>query len=346
MIRSLTFTNQFGRSMRCILGEPERSGFAITSISGLGPGNSTVNIHDIATTDGGYFGSARFSSRNIVVNFRLLDVDIDYNYNPVENIRHISYEFFAPKTRTQIVVDTDTRSLFIEGYIESNEPQIFQNGVTLTVSILCPGYYFKMVSPTGTFTEESLYGDGLFQFPFSNESLESPRIEFGSINTEHKHELYYDGDADTGFIMEITFRGRAVTEFTIQNRPLGKTDAGPVGFINESDIDHPIYSWADDNIISRYINIRIADIAARLQGVYSDYIYRSGNRIVISSITGNKSVMFYDVGGTGYNILDAVHHLDWLRLYPGDNEFSIVTDETSVMGFSIDVHYESLYIGV
>lgn len=346
MIQSLTFTNRFGRSLHCILGEPERSGFAITGISGLGPGRASVNVHDIATADGGYFGTARFSSRDILIQFTLLDFDINGSYNPIEDVRHLSYEFFPPKTKIKIVVETDRRSLTIDGYVEENTPNIFESSVTVTVSIRCPGYYFKMVSDTGSVQDTMIYGSGLFQFPFSNESLVQKLIEFGNIDIDQKYMMYYDGDAESGFELEIVFSGDVVTSFSIQNNPVGNSDKGPVGFRTSQDAGSIAYRWSDQDIVSKYISLNLATVASKLANVYPNPIYGVGNSIIISSLTGKKSAFFIDANDNRYNILDAFDHLDWLKVYPGYNEFEIVTNAASVGHFTASVRYEALYTGV
>lgn len=346
MIRSLTFVNRFGRSLCCTLGEPERSGFAITNITGLGPGNASVNIHDIATADGGYFGSARFSARNIVITFQLMDVDFDNQYVPIEEVRHRAYEFFAPKNQIRIVIDTDTRSLVIDGYVESDDPNIFQPDVTTTVSILCPGYYFKMASDTGSGQTSTIYGSGLFQFPFSNESLTKKLIQFGSIERTQKYEMPYDGDAETGFELEIQFNGLSVKTINIQNTPLGNSEKGPVGFAKIEDSQRAVLQWSDFKSRSSYVNIDLSKITTKLSGSYSKDIYSSGNRIVIRSMVGQKTAIFIDEDQNEYNIVDAIDHLEWLKIYPGYNEFSIVTDAASVGHFAINVNFEALYTGV
>lgn len=346
MIKTITFVNRFGRSLCCTLGEPERSGFAITNITGLGPGDASVNIHDIATADGGYFGSARFSARNIVITFQLMDVDFDNKYVPIEEIRHRAYEFFAPKNQIRIVVDTDTRSLVIDGYIESDDPNIFQSNVTMTVSILCPGYYFKMASDVGSGQTIMIYGSGLFQFPFSNESLKKKLIQFGSIEQTQKYELPYDGDDETGFELEIQFNGLSVKTINIQNTPIGNSEKGPVGFAKIEDSQRAVLQWSDFESRSSYLNIDLPKIAKKLSGRYSKAIYESGNRIVIRSMVGRKTAVFIDADHHEYNVVDAIDHLEWLKIYPGYNEFSVATDSESVGHFAINVNFEALYTGV
>lgn len=347
MIQSLTFTNRFGRSLRCILGEPERSGFAITSVSGLGPGNSSVNIHDIATADGGFFGSARFSSRQIQITFRLQDFDLDGRYVPIEETRLLSYEFFAPKTKLQIVAETDRRTLAIEGYVETNEPDIFQSDEAIQVSILCPGYYFKMISDNGSAQSTVIYGGGLFEFPFSNESINGTKlIQFGEVEQIQKYEMYYDGDAENGFVLDIAFKGETVNTISIQNNPLGNSEKGPVGFLSPQDAVRVEYNWNDISNLSKIITVNMTTVARKLGSRYSSPVYGVGNHIIISSTVGNKYAVFVDANNNYYNILDAFAHLDWLKLYPGYNEFTVTTDVSSIGHVTITADYEALYVGV
>lgn len=43
MIRAVTFTNYLGDSIRLDLARPEKSGFIIKSVTGLGPGKANIN---------------------------------------------------------------------------------------------------------------------------------------------------------------------------------------------------------------------------------------------------------------------------------------------------------------
>jgi hypothetical protein len=345
MIESITFTNRFGRSLHCNLREPEYSNIAITDITGLGPGKSTMKINDIATSDGGIFSSARMGARNIVFTFRFIEYDPDYAYVPVEDSRRLSYEFFMPKTQIRVIIRTDRgREFTINGYVESNEPTIFSNQESSTVSLICPGYYFKMVSDTGDQQHETILGNGLFEFPFSNESTDGQKkIQFGEAERISTYELYYDGDTENGFELRITFLGNIVNEISVDNIPVGNTYNGDVGIGNDY-INYP--GWTDLDISSSFVHIDISALATLLSSVYSDPIYTNGNRIIITSQTGNKSVTFATFDGDMYNILDGVDHLDWLKLYPGYNRFRVSTDQASVGHFRVEAYFNTLYAGV
>ena len=344
MIKSITFTNRFGRSLHCNLWEPEHSHIAITNITGLGPGKSTIKVNDIATSDGGIFSSARMSFRNIVFTFRFLDYNQDCSYVPIEDTRRMSYEFFMPKSQIRTIVETDRdKKYVIYGYVESNEPTIFAETATATVSLICPGYYFKMISDISDSQNAVLVGNGLFEFPFSNESLDRKLIQFGAATPVSTYDLYYDGDCENGFELVISFFGNAVNEILIDNIPIGNANAGDVGIGNDF-VNYPI--WVDPDISSGYISFDISELATLLSEVYTDPIYSDGNRIVITTMTGNKSVTFITANNDMYNILDGAEHLDWLKLYPGYNHFRISTDQPSVGHFKVEANFDTIYAGV
>ena len=84
MIRSVTVTNYLGDSIKLELSNPESSGFIIKSIDGLGPGNASINVTEIATNDGSVYNSARVQSRNITITLEYMWKD------SIETIRQLS----------------------------------------------------------------------------------------------------------------------------------------------------------------------------------------------------------------------------------------------------------------
>lgn len=69
MIKTVTVTNNRGEVMTFDLAFPEKSGFAISRIEGVGPVKANVNTMKMATVDGSVFNSARIDERNIVITF-------------------------------------------------------------------------------------------------------------------------------------------------------------------------------------------------------------------------------------------------------------------------------------
>ena len=186
MIKSITVTNHLGDELTLELERPEKSGFLVKSITGLGPVNANINTTELST-DGSIFNSARISSRNIVM-------DLAFLWNPtIEEMRLKSYKYFPVKKPIVFKIETDSRVCEIVGYIESNEPAIFSSQCGCQVSIICPEPYFQSVEINTTI----FYGvEPMFEFPF--ESTEDGEIETGNIKNKSEEVITYYGDADTG----------------------------------------------------------------------------------------------------------------------------------------------------
>lgn len=200
MIKSITVTNHLGDSIKLELAKPELSGFAITSISGIGPGKANVNMTELSTIDGGLYNSARVPVRNIVISLRYLWK------NSIEEARHLSYKYFPLKKKVKLSFETDLRTADVEGYVESNEPNIFSNEENTDISIICPDPYFYS-SKINTTVFSGI--EPMFEFPFSNESVVLPLLEMGVIQNYKEKVVIYDGDAETGVIITIHARDEA-----------------------------------------------------------------------------------------------------------------------------------------
>lgn len=59
MIKSVTVVNHLGESLKLDLASPEKSGFIVKSIEGLGPVKATVNATKMSTTDGALYFDER-----------------------------------------------------------------------------------------------------------------------------------------------------------------------------------------------------------------------------------------------------------------------------------------------
>lgn len=215
MIKSITVYNHLDESIQLELAFPEKSGFAIQQISGLGPVKATINTADFSTMDGSIYNSARISARNIVMTLIFLD-------NPnVETMRQLSYKYFPIKKRIKLVIETDNRLAEIYGYVESNEPVIFSQRETTQISIICPNPYFYSSGLEG---EQLTIFSGFekrFQFPWSNESVTEKLIETGVILKNQTQTAYYQGDGDVGINIEMVAMG-SIGNITIANLTTGE----------------------------------------------------------------------------------------------------------------------------
>lgn len=196
MIKTIKITNNIGETIELELMRPEKSGFVVTSIAGLGPAKATINTTDMATTDGSAFNSSRINNRNIVFSMLFMET----NTESIEDIRQKSYRYFPLKKQIKLCIQTDNREVETVGYVESNEPDIFSKNEGCDISIICPdpNLYLTRASET-TFSGV----EPLFEFPLENDSLVASMIEFGTIIFDTERCIHYDGDSDIGISIHL-----------------------------------------------------------------------------------------------------------------------------------------------
>lgn len=301
MLKGFTVTNPKGESLFLELRNPESSGLIIKDITGLGPEGADILITDMATTDGGIFTGARRPVRNIVITLMFM-------FKPtIEDARLKTYTFFPLKKKVKLVFETDRRLAEIEGYVESNTPEIFSKEETAVISLLCPDPNFYMAG-----SEFQLFSgvQPRFEFPFSNESLTENLIEFGELILDNRVTFDYSGDSDAGMLITIHMLGGA---------------------------DH-ITLWNTDTREKIELNTtKIASISGKPLEMYDD--------ILISTVQGNKYVQLLRKG-TYYNIIGALEKdSDWPQVTNGKNTYAFTADkgeENILIIFS----YKTAYGGI
>lgn len=194
MIKSITVTNYLGESIKMDLMSPEKSGFIVQKISGLGPGKADINTTEMAMSDGALYNSAKLKYRNIVLDLMFLP-------NPtIEDTRQLSYKFFPIKKELILEIETDNRILEATGYVEQNDPDVFSKSESTSISIICPDPYLYSKNVSNTVFSGV---DPLFEFEFENNSLTEDLIEFGEIENRKEQTVYYSGDSDIGITIII-----------------------------------------------------------------------------------------------------------------------------------------------
>lgn len=301
MIKSITVTNHNHESLTLDLFHPELSGLNVQNIDGLGPTNADINSTEVATIDGGIFTSARQGQRNIVFTFAMM-------FDPlVEDSRLKVYKYFPVKKRIYLEFQTDRRHVETEGYVESNVPDIFSKEETTQVSIICPDPFFY-----GLNIEEQAFSgvQPRFEFPFSNESLTVPLIEFGEIRLDTRTVLQYSGDSDTGVLITI----------------------------HAYDVASNITIWNNDT--REHITIDTNKIKT-----LTDVTYGQGDDIIISTVKGNKYVQLLH-NGIYTNIISAINKdADWFQLTNGDNVFTF-TAGVGENDLLVTFRYRNAYAGI
>ena len=309
MIRTVSVENYLGEKLDLELTAPEKSGLYIQSITGLGSGDASINITDMASNDGGVFNSARAQTRNITITLGMYEINTSESEWSIEKARRSTYKYFPKKKPLTLYFETDDRSLYINGYVESNEVEIFEEREISTISILCPdpNFYKKSTS----IDQLAVVTDNL-EFPYSNESLTEELTEFGLISIDVPVTVIdYAGDVEIGILFRMRCRGH-VEGLSIFNAETGETMS-----IDDSKLD-----------------------STALPGGISD-----GDTIEISTVRGNKYATIIREGNH-YNILNALGmNPNWFQIHPKDNVFALTT--TSGTGnVEIEILYNEAYEGM
>lgn len=331
MIESITVTNYLGESIEMVLTQPELSGFIVKSIDGLGPSDTSLNFMELATIDGSIFNSGRLNTRNINMSLIFLenpyegrtdtntqvriennslyinDVSSSIPSNSIEDVRLLSYKYFPIRKQVTITIKTDRKTAHAVGIVEKNEPKIFQKQETTTVSIKCADPFFH----SERYVKKMVYGiDPLFEFVYENEKPDQKLTEFGSINLFKEDSIEYDGDSETGFILEVRARGPAT---------------GVVFYDNESG---ERMALSDDVLVTKTGNGIIA-----------------GDVIILNSEVGQKYCRLLR-GGITYDILNAlIQPINWFKLNKGTNTFGYDASD-GLENLIFTVKYDILYDGV
>ncbi len=307
MVKSFTITNYLGDSIKLELGRPEKSGFLVKSVSGLGPSKANIITTEVSTNDGSLFNSARLNQRNIVFEFIFVET---VNQENIEDVRQKSYKYFPLKKNLDLLIETDNRIVKTTGYVESNEPNIFSSQEGSQISIICPDPYFYSAGPDGNNTTVFYGVESVFEFPFSNESLTDPLIVFGNIQLKTENVITYKGDTEIG----VTIHIHAIGE--VENITIYNTGTREIMRIDTTKLE----------------NLTGSGIVA-------------GDDIIIKTQKGDKSITLIREGKTT-NILNCLDkETDWFTLAKGDNIFAF-TAESGTTNLQFWIENKVIYEGV
>ncbi len=307
MIKNIKVTNEFGESITITLADTEpMSGLFITEIEGLGPPKADVIMKSIATMDGKKYQTARGNEREIIIHFLFIPT----NDVSVEDARQLTYKYFPLKRKVNIVIETDRRSVETEGYVESNEPDIFNENSNTIITLKCESPWLKKHGLEGS--QEILFSDvdHRFEFIFEDPDDLSPTLEFSAIEIRRENVIKYKGEADSGIIMSMYAYGR-FTHPTIYNNTTRERMS------------------IDTNKVEALIGSPI----------------KYGDEIRISTYQNDKYIHFIRDGRT-INILNTIDKdADWFTIHPGDNIFSY-TCQTGELDVEFTIKTQILLQGV
>lgn len=185
----------------------DEAAWQIASITGLNPPQGLINTTTIVGLDGAVFNSSKLETRNIVITVRIT--------GDAEQNRLRLYRAFRTKEWCRFYYSNDTVDVWIDGYVESVECDLFQKAEQAQISIICPQPYFRSVKQIIADISSTT---ALFTFPFSINQDEP--IPISSYDQDASAVVTNDTATPTGIIIELDFE-TAANEVII-----GDTDTG------------------------------------------------------------------------------------------------------------------------
>lgn len=204
--------NEFGIKLKLTQNE---SNFQIVKIDGLTPPSANIYTNVIANMHGELYKNSRITMRNIVIQIKIR--------GNIEQNRIKLYDFFSPSKWCKLHYRNKSRNVFIDGYIENLEDDLFSNSQIMQVSIICPDPFFK--DENEIVIDISKQYDA-FEFPFE---IDSTGIEFSTIDTDRSTIVVNYGDVDSGMIIELS-----TVQGTINNPVIYNYQTGEQLRINDS----------------------------------------------------------------------------------------------------------------
>lgn len=181
--------------------------YDVIEVIGLNPPTAAINTAIVAGFDGSRFNSSRIEQRNIVITLNIR--------SHIETNRLALYKYFRVKRYIKVYYKNGSRDVYIEGYVESFENNLFGMTQQPQISIICPNPFWKSVNETQVDFSDLL---PLFEFPFS---ITSAGIEFSRIN---KLTTAYinAGDVATGAIIQFYATADQILNPTFYNLTTGE----------------------------------------------------------------------------------------------------------------------------
>lgn len=318
MIYSITATNYLGESIELELARPESSGFLVKSVTGAGPPQANINITEIATVDGGIFNSSRARTKNIVLQLIFWPKDAS---ETIEDIRHRSYKYFQVKKSVTLLFRTDNRTSYIVGFVEKNEPNIWDRQEGCQISIICDTPWLKDTSQNNVVFSGvrpmlffPFYNNLVNYTPSSPENYNERHIIMGEIVKKFYYDITYEGEVETGIniIMHLTAPVNGITIYNVTT------------------------------------NERMFVDGAKVEE-FTGTALRKNDEIVICTVQGQRSAKLLR-NGKYTNIFNCIStDSSWFQLVKGVNQFAYTTvdqEEDQASSIVFQIVNDILYTGI
>lgn len=194
----VTVENSRGKQL-CLTDNENR--YQVYEVSGLNPPTATISLSE-NINDGAEFTHSRIEKRNIVIELQI-NGDVEAN-------RLLLYQYIQTKEYIKLYFGTNTKRVWIDGYVESIEPNPFAMQTVCQISVICPQPFFKDIEET---IENMKTIDARFYFPF----FTVEPIPFSVYSQIQILNLINQGNIGGGMTIEIVAKGEVINP-TIYNR--------------------------------------------------------------------------------------------------------------------------------
>lgn len=173
---------------RLLLTQNEKM-YQLVKAEGLMPPPADIVTTSITSMHGERFKSSRLEMRNIVLTIKVRGL--------VESNRIYLYNFFVAGQPCTIRYKNGVRDVYIRGFCENIEADLFEMGQTIQVSILCPEPFWVNSTPK-IYDWMTVFPE--FEFPFS---IGSNGIEFSRFVYRQELDITNCGDMTVGFVLTV-----------------------------------------------------------------------------------------------------------------------------------------------
>ena len=130
--------------------------YQVYKISGLSSPKAQINSSTIANMDGAVYNSAKLNTRNIVL---MIKINGDAEANRLR-----LYRYFVTKEKCRFYYKHDSLDVFIDGFVDTFECNLFSKSEFAQISIVCLNPYFQSLQEILADASQVF---AQFEFPFS-----------------------------------------------------------------------------------------------------------------------------------------------------------------------------------
>lgn len=299
MLKSLLITDHRGGLLQLELIHPENNGIYVSNIEGLGYPQTNITSSKIAQYDIALYNSQEVNERNIVLTLGMIGAP------SVEGSRHLLYDYLPIRTPIILEILTDERCAYVNCYVETIEPGIFEELEAVQVSLICLDPYFHA-------------GDAKKEY-----------VKQGGVKNMFRINQWFENTKEEGnYIGSIKKPISILTDDIYNNINIISRFQNPLGFAiiihgKESGFDRIELNYDEGSMI---INDRILD--AFKPGVsLNDNLFHQYDDLIITNTPSKVMVEKRDQEGNTTNISDLITVIDdFPMLKAGQNSFFIKTD--------------------